>query len=204
MMMRNIIKIQLKCVFRVDRTTQSISTSLSSLTSIFTRHLRLGDSDQLAHLAQRLDDVAAADTRVSTALTLRTRDNVYDDGDISVAFDIIAPRFTSILWLELTSCNLTAVPPAFAAYTHLQGLVIGRNAIEVIEDWFCEAFTDLRELYIEENTLTALPPNIHRLRSLTVLVAHHNQLTSLPDAICTLGLLSKLILTANDIVDLPA
>ncbi|XP_069760194.1 leucine-rich repeat-containing protein 10 [Narcine bancroftii] len=66
------------------------------------------------------------------------------------------------------------------------------------------AFTELVKLYLSNNNLRSLPPELHLLGCLQVLALDFNRFKELPQAVCRLRQLSALYLGNNDLSDLPA
>lgn len=62
---------------------------------------------------------------------------------------------------------------------------------------------DLRVLWLADNQLRTLSPDVRLLTSLTQLRLHNNQLSSLPDELFTLGSLQVLWLQNNKLSSIP-
>ena len=63
--------------------------------------------------------------------------------------------------------------------------------------------TGLTDLYLNDNRLTALPPEIGNLTGLTYLNLDDNQLTGIPVTLCQLTKLRKLLLSDNLLTVIP-
>nr|XP_033808736.1 leucine-rich repeat-containing protein 10 [Geotrypetes seraphini] len=66
------------------------------------------------------------------------------------------------------------------------------------------AFTELVKLYLSDNNLTNLPPELQLLQNLQILALDFNNFKSLPLAVCSLKQLSILYLGNNRLHDLPS
>ncbi|XP_068129754.1 leucine-rich repeat-containing protein 10 [Hyperolius riggenbachi] len=65
------------------------------------------------------------------------------------------------------------------------------------------AFTELIKLYLSDNNLASLPPELELLQKLQILALDFNNFKVLPPAVCTLKQLSILYLGNNRLKDLP-
>ncbi|KAE8615574.1 hypothetical protein XENTR_v10008554 [Xenopus tropicalis] len=65
------------------------------------------------------------------------------------------------------------------------------------------AFTELVKLYLSDNNLNTLPPELELLQSLQILALDFNNFKVLPQVVCTLKQLSILYLGNNRLRDLP-
>jgi internalin A len=63
--------------------------------------------------------------------------------------------------------------------------------------------TQLRELFLDQNSLTSLPDSIGQLKSIEWLTITDNQLTSLPEAIGQMTRLTNLFVSGNQLTSLP-
>ena len=85
--------------------------------------------------------------------------------------------------------------------------------LKVVTDWLNglprrarlspEEVERLTELWVDNNLITSLPPEIGRLSNLTKLVLLTNKLTSLPDSIGRLTKLKELNVSYNELTSLP-
>ncbi|KAL6044701.1 Mitochondrial ubiquitin ligase activator of NFKB 1 [Balamuthia mandrillaris] len=94
-----------------------------------------------------------------------------------------------------------------AAVASLQLLHLAHNRLSRLpkDPFFMGSFASLRSLNLTGNRLTALPPSIGRLGSLQDLFLGHNLLRQLPEELFLgCSALSRLYLTANPLVELPA
>ncbi|XP_029453069.1 leucine-rich repeat-containing protein 10 [Rhinatrema bivittatum] len=66
------------------------------------------------------------------------------------------------------------------------------------------AFTELIKLYLSDNNLSSLPPELQLLQNLQILALDFNNFKSLPLAVCSLKQLSILYLGNNRLHDLPS
>ncbi|XP_059834445.1 leucine-rich repeat-containing protein 10 [Hypanus sabinus] len=66
------------------------------------------------------------------------------------------------------------------------------------------AFTELIKLYLSNNNLSSLPPELHLLNCLQILALDFNRFKELPQVVCRLRQLSALYLGNNYLSDLPA
>ena len=101
--------------------------------------------------------------------------------------------------LDLSSNQLTALPPEISKLTNLTELNLSGNQLTAIPPEISK-LTNLTELRLSGNQLTALPPEISKLTNLTELRLSYNQLTALPPEITNLTVLD---LSRNQLTALP-
>ena len=89
-----------------------------------------------------------------------------------------------------------------AAECSFPWIILERLGLSEIPDELFK-LTDLQELVIIDNLLTALPPKISKLKNLTRLNLFYNELTELPPEIGQLAQLTHLDISCNNLVSLP-
>ncbi len=107
----------------------------------------------------------------------------------------------NVTLLDLSSNNLTSLPPEILELKSLTKLYISNNHLTSLPSEISE-LKNLTELYISNNH-TSLPPEISELKNLTKLYISNNQLTSLPPEISKLKNLTKLYISNNQLTSLP-
>lgn len=100
--------------------------------------------------------------------------------------------------LELSSGNLTEIPPEVFELEQLEVLILRHNRLTSVPDSITR-LQNLTRLSLSDNQLTTLPDSIARLQNLTRLNLSYNQLTALPDSITQLKNLKTLWLRGNSI-----
>uniref|UniRef100_A0A8C0JDX4 Protein scribble homolog n=1 Tax=Chelonoidis abingdonii TaxID=106734 RepID=A0A8C0JDX4_CHEAB len=98
-------------------------------------------------------------------------------------------------------CFLLVVSLSFLV--KLEQLDLGGNDLEVLPDTL-GALPNLRELWLDRNQLSALPPELGNLRRLVCLDVSENKLEQLPNEISGLVALSDLLLSQNLLECIPA
>ncbi len=104
--------------------------------------------------------------------------------------------------LDLSSCNLTLLPPEIGQLQGLITLCLSSNHLTKLTKKIGQ-LKILTELLLGDNDLTSLPKEIGQLSALIVLDVSHNRLTCLPKEIGRLKTLVRLILFHNHLGRLP-
>ncbi|KAL6059966.1 non-specific serine/threonine protein kinase [Balamuthia mandrillaris] len=92
----------------------------------------------------------------------------------------------------------------FRNVTNLESLDLSLNRIEALPGTFCFCLRScLVSLNLSDNRLTALPPSLDLLSSLSVLYAQNNALSFIPEELCQVTTLQKLHLSGNKIQQVP-
>lgn len=105
-------------------------------------------------------------------------------------------------WLNLSFCNLIALPDPMFELINLQALSLQHNYLTALPDRLTQ-LNSLTELYLESNQLEILPASIGQLVNLKKLHLKGNRLTTLPPEIGLLTNLVELDLSANQLTALP-
>jgi hypothetical protein len=105
-------------------------------------------------------------------------------------------------YLNLSFCNLIALPDTMFELTNLQALSLQHNYLTTLPDRITQ-LTGLTELYLESNQLETLPAFIGQLVNLKKLHLKSNRLTTLPPEIGLLTNLVELDLSSNQLIALP-
>lgn len=105
-------------------------------------------------------------------------------------------------WLNLSFCNLIALPDAMFELTNLKALSLQHNYLTALPDRLTQ-LTGLTELYLESNQLETLPAFIGQLTNLKKLHLKNNRLITLPPEIGQLTNLDELDLSNNQLIALP-
>lgn len=128
---------------------------------------------------------------------------VHNDGTKLLVLNSLK-KMTSLIELELYSCELERIPHAIFSLTNLQELDLKSNNIRTIEEII--SFQHLKRLAclkLWHNKITTIPSSIGQVKSLEALHLNHNKLESLPPALFTLPKLRHLDLGHNSIAVLP-
>ncbi|XP_066291654.1 uncharacterized protein [Branchiostoma lanceolatum] len=108
--------------------------------------------------------------------------------------------------LILTGNHFDHFPDEVCAVTSLETLSIssqvGESKICFIQDSIGR-LKNMKELYLENNTVSTLPETIREMKELQVLSCFSNRLEQLPDSLCTLKNLKVLLLQHNRLSKLP-
>ncbi|GAA5861570.1 hypothetical protein JCM8547_008076 [Rhodosporidiobolus lusitaniae] len=86
----------------------------------------------------------------------------------------------SLVVLDLSSCGITNVPPAFAALTGLQELNISQNPLSSSSLDVLSSLSSLRILHLDSCSLSFLPSSFSTLKQLHTLCLRSNLLRTLP------------------------
>ena len=105
-------------------------------------------------------------------------------------------------WLNLSFCNLIALPDPMFELTNLQALSLQHNYLTELPDRITQ-LSGLTELYLESNQLTELPASIGQLVNLKKLHLKGNQFKMLPPEIGLLTNLIELDISNNQLTALP-
>jgi hypothetical protein len=84
------------------------------------------------------------------------------------------------------------------SHSYSDGIAEHTFCVELLEDWSAPTL-----LYLNNNALTSLPPEIGNLSSVTTLNVHFNALTSLPGQLGNMASLGTLRIYGNDLTSLP-
>eukprot|EP00741_Cyanophora_paradoxa_P020675 tig00021290_g19956.t1 len=105
--------------------------------------------------------------------------------------------------LDLSRNQLTSIPGAeLAKLTNLEVLRLDNNKLTALPPEIGRLAT-LKELYVRDNQLTVLPPEIGRLAALEALSVIDNKLAALPPEIGRLAALKELGVSGNQLTALP-
>ena len=104
--------------------------------------------------------------------------------------------------LNLSSLELTIVPPEIGQLTSLTMLNLGGNQLTAVPSEIVK-LTSLTTLWLHGNWLTAVPPEIGQLTNLTVLDLRANRLMVVPPEIGQLTSLTRLYLGGNQLTAVP-
>ncbi|XP_019642011.1 PREDICTED: uncharacterized protein LOC109483431 [Branchiostoma belcheri] len=108
--------------------------------------------------------------------------------------------------LILTGNHFDQFPDEVCSVTSLETLSIssqvGESKICFIQDSIGR-LKNMKELYLENNTISTLPETIREMRDLQILSCFSNRLERLPDSLCTLKNLRVLLLQHNRLSKLP-
>ena len=108
-----------------------------------------------------------------------------------------------VVHLDLKREKLEIVPLEIAQFTHLKSLILDKNNISEIPDWF-RNFKELEVLSISRNNLEEFPPVILELSNLRTLKLGDNLISEIPIDIDKLENLESLWLWSNVIRKYPA
>ncbi|XP_040910979.1 volume-regulated anion channel subunit LRRC8D [Toxotes jaculatrix] len=128
---------------------------------------------------------------------------VHNDGTKLLVLNSLK-KMTSLIDLELHSCELERIPHAIFSLTNLQELDLKSNNIRTIEEII--SFQHLKRLTclkLWHNKIITIPTSIGQVRSLESLHLSHNKLESLPPALFALPKLRHLDVSHNSITVLP-
>ncbi|XP_035489053.2 volume-regulated anion channel subunit LRRC8D [Scophthalmus maximus] len=128
---------------------------------------------------------------------------VHNDGTKLMVMNSLK-KMTSLIELELHSCELERIPHAMFSLTNLQELDLKSNNIRTIEEII--SFLHIKRLTclkLWHNKIITIPSSIGQVKSLESLHLSHNKLESLPPALFTLPKLRHLDVGHNSITVLP-
>lgn len=128
---------------------------------------------------------------------------VHNDGTKLLVLNTLK-KMTSLIELELHSCELERIPHAIFSLTNLQELDLKSNNIRTIEEII--SFQHLKRLTclkLWHNKIITIPSSIGQVKSLETLHLSHNKLESLPPALFLLPKLRHLDVGHNSITVLP-
>lgn len=128
---------------------------------------------------------------------------VHNDGTKLLVLNSLK-KMTSLMELELYSCELERIPHAVFSLTNLQELDLKSNNIRTIEEII--SFQHLKRLTclkLWHNKIINIPASIGQIKSLESLYLSHNKLEALPPALFTLPKLRHLDVSHNSITILP-
>lgn len=94
------------------------------------------------------------------------------------------------------------LPKDITRYVNIREISVNNSTISAIPSKI-DALTKLEELWLQRNNISKLPPSIGNLPNLKRLDLTGNKLTTLPESIGNLSRLTKLILINNNIQSLP-
>lgn len=101
--------------------------------------------------------------------------------------------------LELSDNHFTQVPPIVWSLTGLQRLQLINIGLTGVLSTQVQSLVNLTDLYLAENQLTGIPPEISKLVKLKHLVLDHNKLVGLPVTVGDLEALQTLWLDHNQL-----
>ena len=104
--------------------------------------------------------------------------------------------------LDLKGLTLARLPPSLFSLTQLQELYLSLNRLTALPERIA-ALSRLQELYVALNQLTSLPESIGLMHQLRVLDVSGNRLESLPRSIGQLHSLRTLDVSSNQLTALP-
>ncbi|MBG1240332.1 COR domain-containing protein, partial [Nostoc sp. NZL] len=111
-------------------------------------------------------------------------------------------QLTNLQTLDLSSNQLSSLPPEFVQLTNLQTLYLSNNQLSSLPPEIVQ-LTNLQTLDLSSNQLSSLPPEIGQLTNLQTLDLSSNQLGSLPPEIGQLTNLQTLYLSNNPLESPP-
>ncbi|XP_037538103.1 volume-regulated anion channel subunit LRRC8D [Nematolebias whitei] len=128
---------------------------------------------------------------------------VHNDGTKLLVLNSLK-KMTSLIELELLSCELERIPHAIFSLINLQELDLKSNNIRTIEEIISfQHVKRLTCLKLWHNKIITIPSSIGQIKSLEALHLSHNKLESLPTALFHLPKLRHLDVSHNSITVLP-
>lgn len=128
---------------------------------------------------------------------------IYNEGEKLQAFSSLK-KLTSLMSLELVSCELERIPSAIFSLSNLQALDLKENRLTTVEEILslqhCQRLMTLR---LWHNKITYIPDHISKLHSLETLDISWNRLRKLPSRLCFCTKLRHLDLSHNQLTSLP-
>lgn len=134
----------------------------------------------------------------SKAKPTTSRKKVSAQMDIDIERELQSCRESEAKRLDLTKCSITCLPASIRDLHHLQEIYLYQNKLVTLAPEIGE-LTNLRILAANENSLTSLPDSLARLQNLQVLDLRHNKLSEIPEVVYRLTSLKTLYLRFNRI-----
>lgn len=170
----------------------SRSTSLDSLRDLKSLRL-LSLRCHLTKIPTSVGDVALQLQRLS----------IYNEGGKLQALSSLK-KLTSLVSLELVSCELERIPSAIFSLSNLQELDLKENRLTTVEEILsllhCQRLTTLR---LWHNKITYIPEHISKLHSLETLDISWNKIRKLPSRLFYCTKLRHLDVSHNQLTSLP-
>ena len=101
--------------------------------------------------------------------------------------------------LNLNTKGFTEVPEEVWELKNVETLVLSGNRLKTVSPKIANLGSSLSRLYLTENELVSLPPEINHLTNLTEFYLNNNHLTTLPNEIWQLKNLKSLDLSQNEL-----
>ena len=117
-------------------------------------------------------------------------------------FPFIKHVGSTLTYLDLSECNLNAIPLEVAGVGALKTIYLSDNNIKELNAEFY-SLDKLTYINLDRNSLTNLPEGIAGLKSLKWLRLNNNKLSSLPADIVELKNIKRLYLNKNDFTEIP-
>lgn len=106
---------------------------------------------------------------------------------------------SNLVYLHVAENQLTHLPDSMGKLTYLSFLYLSRNKLSTLSAYLCTSLFKLNELYLSDNQLEVLPPEIQNMQQLVKLDVTRNLLTEIPPQIFHLTNLRLLSLAENQI-----
>lgn len=134
----------------------------------------------------------------SKAKPTASRKKVSAQADLDVEKELHKCREEQSKRLDLTKCGISSLPSSIKDLSHLEEIYLYQNKLVTLAPEIGQ-LTNLRILAANENSLTTLPESLANLQHLQVLDLRHNKLADIPDVVYKLTSLTTLYLRFNRI-----
>jgi Leucine-rich repeat (LRR) protein len=105
--------------------------------------------------------------------------------------------------LNLSEKSLSTLPKELMECKHLKTLILSKNIISEIPEWFSDVFSEhLVSLDLSQNCVTSLPDHIKSMKCLIDINVSFNQFESFPSVVTEMPL-KKLEISSNLLTDIP-
>jgi internalin A len=187
-------------IFQLSQLTK-LDLSFNQITEIPDEITALSNLQELYLLRNQITEIPDVIATLSNLQQLNLWNN-----KITKVPDVIA-ALSNLQKLDLVSNQITEIPDVIIRLIYLKIIDIKNNPIDfmikvllLIEDVKTRKST---ELYLNDQGLTGIPPEIFQLSNLQGIVLGYNKITEIPDAISTLSNLKFLSLVGNQITKIP-
>ncbi|XP_015254979.1 PREDICTED: leucine-rich repeat-containing protein 20 [Cyprinodon variegatus] len=110
--------------------------------------------------------------------------------------------------LDLSNCQLISFPDGVfkvlaTVLENIYIITLANNKLKAISSNFFSAFTQLRELDLQDNVLTKLPDKVGEMEHITSINLANNNFSFFPEKLTEIATLERIDLEGNSITELP-